>query len=263
MLSEYEFITHKFPDRQDIRIYVIVDVHLGAKEHLEREWNQFCDNILKDENARIILAGDLINNGLKSSVSNVYEETMRPREQKRVMTEMLRPLKDRILCATTGNHERRSGKDADDDPTYDIMCKLDLEHLYRENMAFVKLLFGDTCRGDGKRNPAYVLAVTHGAGGGFYTGSSVNKAENFAYIFDGIDALVVGHCHKPFETYPEKIKVDAHHNKIYPVPIKVICGTSWLAYGGYAMQKMLRPASHVKQVMTIRGKKKEISIETT
>ena len=68
-----------------------------------------------------------MNNATKTSVSNVYAETMRPREQKRKLVEMLTPLRDKILVATPGNHERRSIRDVDEDPMYDIMCKLDLE----------------------------------------------------------------------------------------------------------------------------------------
>ena len=44
---------------------------------------------------------------------------------------------------TPGNHERRSMKDADDDPMYDVACKLDLEDLYRENLGVIKLKFGN------------------------------------------------------------------------------------------------------------------------
>jgi DNA polymerase II small subunit/DNA polymerase delta subunit B len=51
MLSDYELIVHKFPDRQDIRIYPISDVHLGAAEHLEREWNLFTAHLLDDPHA--------------------------------------------------------------------------------------------------------------------------------------------------------------------------------------------------------------------
>lgn len=261
MLSDFEVITHKFPDRQDIRIYAIADVHLGAKEHLEREWKAFCDNLLKDPYAYLILDGDLINNGLKNSRTNVYEETMRPREQKRVMVEMLTPLKERVLAATSGNHERRSAKEADDDITYDIMTKLDLEHLYRENIAFVKIQFGNN-RVNGAVNPTYVLAVTHGSGGGILTGSAVNRAERFGYVMDGIDALIVGHTHKPFVTEPVKIKVDTRHNKAQFAPFKVMNVSSWLAYGGYAVQKMYLPTGYTKQIMTLKGTKKEIRVET-
>lgn len=260
MLSDYEMICRKFPSRPDLHIYPISDVHLGAAEHMEREWSQFCNNFLQDENAYLILGGDLMNNSTRCSVSNVFEETMRPREQKRVIAEMLEPLKERILCMVSGNHERRSGKDADDDPSYDIACKLDIEHLYRENIAFLKIQMGKQ-DGNGVENPTYVLTVTHGAGGGMLTGGAVNRNERFGYVLDGSDALIVGHTHKPFVTQPAKILIDPRNNKVSIKPFKIVSCTSWLNWGGYAAQKMLSPTSHATQLITLRGKKKEIKVE--
>lgn len=260
MLSDFELIQHKFPTRPDLHIYPIADVHLGAAEHMEKEWINFCDTILEDPNAYICLGGDLLNNCTRSSVSNIFAEKIMPRQAKKMMVEMLAPLRDRIICAVTGNHERRSIKDADDDPTYDILCKLDLESLYRENMAFVKIQMGDQ-DGNGRKNPTYVLCVSHGAGGGVLTGSAVNRGERFGYVLDGVDALIVGHTHKPFVTQPAKIKVDTHNNNVLIRPFKVVSCTSWLSYGGYAAQKMLLPSSHTPQIITLRGKTKEIRVE--
>ena len=259
MRSDFEIIQHHFPAREDITIIPVSDVHLGAAEHMADEWREFVNTVKSDPNCYIILGGDLINNATKSSVSNVFAETMRPREQKRMMAEMLAPLKNRILCAVSGNHERRSGKDVDDDPTYDIMCKLDIEHLYRENVAFIKMQFGDK-NGNGNVNPTYVFVVTHGAGGGMLTGGTVNRNERFGYIIDGMDCLVVGHTHKPWVTQPAKIKIDPFNNKISVKPFKVVSATSWLNYGGYAAQKMLNPTSHAPQVLTVCGKRKEIRV---
>ena len=259
MLSDFEIITRRFPENNDIKIYPISDVHLGAAEHLAAEWDIFCKRILEEPNSYIILVGDLLNNALKSSVSNVYEETMRPREQKRIMAEMLSPIKDRILCACTGNHERRSGKDADDDPTYDIMCKLDLEHLYRENMAFLCLRFGNQ-KANGLKNPTYTFVVTHGAGGCGSTGSAVNRGEKFGYVIDGMDCLVLGHTHKAYTTQPSKISIDLQNNKVSLKPFKVVSMTSWLAYGGYAARAMLTPSSYVPQEILLRGNRKEMRV---
>ena len=256
MLSDLTLITHHFPERKDIRIYPIADVHLGAAEHMTREWEQFCERV-KDEQAYIILGGDLINNSTRNSVSNIFDEVMRPRDQKRLMVEMLKPIRDRILCMTTGNHERRN-RDVDDDPSYDIACKLDIEDVYRENIAFLKIQIGNK-ELDGTRNPTYLLTVTHGSGGGMLTGGAVNRAERFAYVLDG-DALILGHTHKPFVTQPSKIKIDPHNNKVTLKPFKVISMTSWLQWGGYAAQKMLNPTSFCPQVITLCGTKKEISV---
>ena len=259
MHSDFELIQKHFKDRDDITIIPISDVHLGAAEHMESEWNAFVNQIQSVPNAYVMLGGDLINNSTRNSVANVFSETMRPREQKRIMAEMLEPIKDRILCAVTGNHERRSGKDADNDPTYDIMCKLDLEHLYRENVAFLKMQFGKQ-NGDGIKNPTYCFVVTHGAGGGMLTGGSVNRNERFGYVIDGMDCLIVGHTHKPFVTQPSKIKIDTHNNKVSVKPFKVVSSTSWLEYGGYAAQKMLIPSSHAPQIITVCGNHKEIKV---
>lgn len=259
MLKDFEMIQHTFPQGEDITIIPISDVHLGAAEHMQRQWELFCQNVLNEKNTYITLGGDLINNATRNSVSNIFDETMRPNEQKKLMTKMLEPLRDKILCAVTGNHERRSGKDVDDDPTYDIMCKLDLEHLYRENMAFLKISMGGK-RQSWDKNPTYCLVVTHGAGGGALTGSTVNRNERFGYTLDGADCLIVGHAHKPFVTQPAKIKIDRHNNKVSVIPFKVISSTSWLGYGGYAAQKMLLPSSHAAQKITLGGKVKEIKV---
>lgn len=264
MLSDFEMIVHSF--EPDIKIYPISDVHLGAAEHLTREWELFCEKILSEPNSYITLGGDLINNATRSSVSNIFDETMRPREQKKLMVDMLTPLRDRILCAVSGNHERRSSKDVDDDATYDIMAKLDLEHLYRENMAFVKIQLGkqeldNGTRTRGDQRPTYVLAVTHGAGGGALTGSAVNKNERFAYVMDGCDAFISGHVHKAFVTQPAKILIDPRNNKVSLRPFKVICSTSWLSYGGYATQKMLTPSSFSPQTITLKSDRKEMTVE--
>lgn len=259
MLSDFLMIRHEIPDNDDVVIYPIADVHLGAIEHMEREWDAFCQSVMMSPRAFIILGGDLINNATKSSVSNVYEETIRPREQKAQMVKRLEPLRERILCAVPGNHELRSAKEVDDDPVYDIMCKLDLEDLYRENIAFVKIKIGKKGT-DGEHNPSYVIVVSHGAGGGILTGGSVNRAERFGYTIDGADMLIVGHTHKPFVTAPEKIQIDRHNERISMVPFRVVSCTSWLNYGGYAARKMLNPASHVPQIITLCGSRKRIAV---
>lgn len=237
-MKEYtDIIIHNF--NKDIIICPISDVHFGALGHNEKAWNDFCKWVEKEENVYLTLGGDLINNGTKNSVSGPFDDIVRPREQKRRMAEMLMPIRDRILCAVPGNHEGRSGKDADDDPMADIMCKLDLEDLYREEMAFVKIAM----KNHRETINQYILGVTHGSGGGIFTGATVNRNERFGNVIDGIDCLIIGHSHKPFVTKPKKIVVDGNNNYIKMTKYVVIGSTSWLSYGGYALKKMLLPAS--------------------
>lgn len=228
---------------------------------MEKEFMDFLKWVEKTPNVYLVLAGDLINNATKSSVSNCFEEKMRPSDQKKMMAKLLAPVKDRILCAVQGNHEARSRKDGDDCPLFDIMAKLDLEHLYRENMAFVKIHIGNN-RIDGTRNPTYILTVVHGTGGGTLSGGSLNRNERFGYALDGVDALITAHTHKPLFSIPSKIRVNPTKNIAQLVPFTVLTATSWLCYGGYAAKKMLLPSSHKLQKMVLCGTRKEITIIT-
>ena len=264
MKSDFEIITKKFDN--DIRIYPISDVHIGSLEHNTKEWNKFIDKIKNEPNSYVVLCGDLINNATRTSVSNIFDEVIRPREQKQLLVKYLEQIKDKILCAVSGNHERRSIKDADDEPTYDVMCKLGLEDIYRQNMAFLKIQMGTDKDREKTRSktPTYVIGITHGSGGGIMTGGAVNRNERFGYAIDGMDALIVGHTHKGAITKPMKLVIDSRNNKVSFKPFTVITSQSWLNYGGYATQKMLLPASTASvdngQKILLKRKEKNITL---
>ena len=57
-----------------------------------------------------------------------------------------------------------------------------------------------------------------------------------------------------------KIKIDPFNNKITLKPFKVVSSSAWMDFGGYAARKMLLPASHVAQTITLCGSRKEIKV---
>ena len=259
MLSDFQMIKHQF--EKGITVIPVSDVHVGAIEHCKAEWDAFCKQVLDSPGTYLILGGDLVNNSVRTSVANPFDETIRPREQKKLMVEHLKPIKDRILCAVSGNHEARTTKDSDMDITYDIMSKLDIEDLYRENAAFMKLVCGRYPYGGSRC--AYTFCVTHGAGGGIFTGATVNRNERFGNIIDGLDCLVAGHTHKGTVTKPSKIVIDPMSEQVSIKSYTVVSCVSWLNYGGYAMRKMLLPAESSnpqKLILSDRQHKKSIEV---
>lgn len=239
MLDDFTMITHKFAD--EITVIPIADVHFGAIEHDQKAWESFCAKVKDEPNTYLCLVGDLVNNNTRSSVGNPFDEVYRPREQKRIMTEYLEPIKDKVLCSVSGNHERRTTKESDQDVSYDIMARLGIEDLYRENVAFMKLSIGTRER-DGSPQVSYTFVVTHGAGGGIYTGAAVNRNERFGNIVENMDCLVVGHTHKGTVSRPTKIVIDRKNDLVTPQSYLVVSAESWMQYGGYAAQKMLLPS---------------------
>ena len=243
MLSDFELIVHKLPLAPEVKLYFIGDLHVGSIECNRKAWEDFCGKVLSDKSAYILILGDMIDNGTKQSVTNCFDAQMRPREQKKYLANSLKPLRERILCGCQGNHEARN-RDCDDDPLYDVFCKLDLEDLYRPNAAFLKLCIGS--RNDGEREDrsfqTYTACVLHGSGGGVLSGATINRNERFATsVLEGVDILCVGHTHKGMISKPSKIVVDSCHNSVIQKSMTVISCCSWLSYGGYALRKMLLP----------------------
>ena len=263
MRNDFDLIVHEICDKE-IKIYPIADVHFGALEHDTQAWTKFCSKVANEPNSYLILAGDLINNNLRSSVGSPWDDRVRPREQKRMMVEFLEPLRDKILCCVSGNHERRSLKDADDDPTYDIMTKLDLEDIYRQSTAFMKIRLGargSKGRGDGiGYDTSFKFAVTHGSGGGM-TGASVNRNEKWSYGIDGLDCLVTGHTHKGAITRPSKIVIDDVNDLVTIKDYVVLTCVSWQAFGAYPLQQMMLPTT-ISRPQSIRliSRPKEIEL---
>lgn len=259
MQNDFSVIVRRF--KSAIKIACISDVHYGALEHMEREWKNFIQTVLTDPTLFLILNGDLINNNTRSSVGSPWDDTVRPREQKKHMVEFLKPIKDRILCCTSGNHERRSLKDVDNDPTYDIMTKLDLEDIYRQNAAFMKIQLGRRTINDDRSNTTYTFAVTHGSGGGIYTGATVNRNERFGNVIDGLDCLIVGHTHKGTISRPSKIVFDPRNDMVTVKDYLVISCVAWQRYAEYPLQKMLLPAATGNpQILYLSDKDKHIEV---
>lgn len=265
MLPDFEMVVHQIPTTEDITLFPLFDVHYGSQECMEDRFREFVDMLANTPNAYAVIGGDILDNGTRNGITNIFRATMPPSAQKREIAKILEPARDHLLCATGGNHERRSGKDCDDNPLLDIMAKLDLEHLYRENMVFLKVQLGRQETTGGSRTksdyrPSYTFCVTHGAGGGMLPGGTINRNERFGYVLDGIDAVIVGHSHRPMLSQPGKIVVDSRNNRVSVVPFKVIVATSWLDYGDYAMQKMLLPTSHVLQKITLSAYRKDMTV---
>ena len=85
MVSDFTLITKHFPENKDIVIIPVGDVHLGAAEHMESAWREFRTYVAETPNVYLVILGDVCNNAIRNSVSNVYDEVLRPREQKRLM----------------------------------------------------------------------------------------------------------------------------------------------------------------------------------
>jgi len=228
---------------KQITIVPLADVHLGAEGSAWQQFYKLIDAIKDEPDTYVTLQGDMIDNGLKNSVTNVYRATMRPYEQKREMTKALEPIRDKILCIIPGNHERRSSKEVDADPTYDIAAKLDLEDRYRESIAFLRVGLGKRTSGRNSKPYVYYIACMHGAGGGALPGAGVNRNDRYLQALDGVDILITAHGHKPYAHRGSKIILDVQNRIVTARPTLHMMAGSWLGYVGYPIEKQMVPVA--------------------
>ncbi len=264
MLNDLTMIVHDLPGR-DLTVLPIGDVHLGAAEHMSKEWDEFCRAVTERPDVYLMLGGDLLDNAVKNSPASVYEQVMSPSQAKKRMAEMLEPLAGRILCSVGGNHEHRSVREVDDDPTYDIMCRLGVEQYYRPNTAFVKLRLGERARANGTakmgfQRPAYTFVVTHGHGSSIYTGGASAKAERHGMAVDNMDCQITFHTHKPMAAPIGKLSIDPRNNKVNRSQWWLVVGSSWLDWTGYAARKLYTPTGSCKQEIKLSAEGKRISV---
>lgn len=214
-------------DGRTIRVYAIADVHIGARECDLDGFRSFLAKLGPDD--YIVLVGDIINNGLKDSLTNVYEETIPPSAQIEKAVEILTPVKSKILGAVGGNHEARSRKAVDLDPMYAIMCMMGIQHLYRTNFAMVRVILAN-----GSTKSRHSLMLIHG--------KTANKKRQFAYSVEGVDAIVSGHTHDGIVEKPARL-VFSSSNRVLVKPLVSLTATSWLGYSGYAAAALYRPTA--------------------
>ena len=232
-------IRHDLNHDNGIFIHGIADLHVGSQEFNEPQFQRLSREILSAPNHYIVLVGDLIDNALKTSVSDTYKATMSPRDQRHYAVEILHPLKDRILAMVSGNHERRTAIAADFDPSEVIADDLGIHDRYREGMAFASIRIGERTSGS-HRPPNYCVCITHGTSGGQLIGAGLNSADKLAMV-NGADLTIFGHSHKPAVAPSARLECIHAQNRMVMRHYAIMVCTAWLDYGGYPMQKAYKP----------------------
>lgn len=249
MLDDFCLISHKFLTAPFIHVYPLGDVHIGSKEcdlKLLKEWIEMVES---DPYGYVVIIGDMMNMGLRSSKTNCYEEVLNPSRQKELCYELLNPIKDKILAGCSGNHEYRANREVGMNPLYDVFCRMGIEDRYRQNACFLKLTVGNHSPNN---NVTYGMVLTHG--------KSKNKDLDWTYAVDGADVFVCGHTHLGTHQPCGKIRMNLRDEIVSTVGYQHIVVLPFQQYGGYSISNKYRPNS-LGQFQCIRfdGKFKKVA----
>lgn len=223
-----------------IRLVPLGDTHIGDAACDYKLLDNTIEDVRLDPNAFLLLNGDIINNAIKNSVSDIYEETMTPEEQIEYAVELLMPIKDKILLALPGNHENRTKKDTSIDPMKYIMGMLGKLDVYTRDGAVLFLSFGKNKGRDNIRHTVSLYPV-HGSRGGGRT-ASFKHVEDLAQIVD-TDIYIHSHTHKPGSFRKSYFNTDKRYKTVQRTDKLFVNTASIMNYGGYGQRATYAPTS--------------------
>lgn len=228
MRNDLELVIRSFPKSQSVlNVYALGDIHVGSPEFDEASIKKKIKIIQDDPYGVFVLCGDVADFGLKNSKSNVYQQTLSPKQQQEYVYELFKPVVDKMTACVSGNHEERITREVGLSPLYDLCVLWGVEDVYRENMVITKYSFG-SAKGDNQQN-MFIGITTHG--------STRNKHKKFIMGFECADFAVSGHTHTPEYSPHGRIRIDRTHGTARHVPYKEIVVDANLSVGGYGVKK--------------------------
>lgn len=253
-LSDNIPIKIKFPiEKEYVDIYFIHDVHFGSELFDMKKWEKLKDIILKDDNNYVCFVGDLMENAIPNSKSDVFTQTHSPAEQKEWVTNQLKDFAHKTLAVVPGNHENnRTTKMCGLYPLYDCCLLAGIGDKYRDTIAFIDIAIGKYY-GRKHKQMHYFGQIQHRA-------KDLKNYHSCDYS-DGIDFFANGHDHEAKDRPRAKLIFDIHNKIIYKRNVECLNSGSFCVFGGYGAKGAYRPQSDKMYKLRLFGNEKRM--ETT
>lgn len=227
-------------------VYCLSDLHIGDERSCTDVVAQRIKQVEEDPFGVCILNGDIMNTATKTSVSDIYSERLSPMQQIEAAVKMLEPIKDKVIAATSGNHEARIYR-TDGIDTMRFVCReLGIEDKYHPDGVLVFLRFGRrrsrVYHNDKNPRQWYSIYATHGSGGGRKEGAKAIRLADMASIVDA-DVYLHGHTHLPMVMKSSFYRADSSNCCAKLVEKLFVNTAAALEYGGYGQAQEFKPAS--------------------
>lgn len=172
---------------KSFRLYPFGDIHWGSPNCNQSFVRQVVAEIEADPQAKVVLMGDLAENAVLGSKSDVYMQVIHPQKQVEEICELLDPIKKKILFAVDGNHEYRTFK----------LTGIDLTQVIAHNLGIPAMGYSCLARFilDSRTPRSFMCYFHHSYGGGATPGGKVNRAKKLRDIVPQADAIFSGHTH--------------------------------------------------------------------
>ena len=169
---------------EKIELHTFADEHIGDEHSDLERLKQRIEYVANTPNAYCVLNGDIIDNATKTSIGDIYANEFNPMQQLEEAVRLFKPLKDKILAITHGNHEARTYKKEGIDLSYLLSVQLGLYERYSPTSALIFLRFGKSQNHSSTSKQCYTIFMLHGSGGGRKEGAKAIRLADMASIID-------------------------------------------------------------------------------
>jgi predicted phosphodiesterase len=227
-LAEIPTVVRDYRDRDELYLYPLGDVHIGAPHHAASRWQEWLNYLLTAENAAMVGVGDFLNAGLKDSKSEAYDELLRVGQARDLLWDQLTPLAQagRLDLLMPGNHEDRIYRAVGDCPIQVVAKALNVPYV-REAVLMIYNV--------GK--VSYEVYVRHGTGGG-EIGARANRLAKQARTLVA-DVYISGHSHSQL-VFQQDLFV-AKAGRVERRRQLFVSSGSFVGYEGYAAKRGYAP----------------------
>jgi predicted phosphodiesterase len=245
---------------ESIQIMNIGDWHLGDASFNHKLANDTIKKIKETDNLFFTINGDMINNAIRNSVSDIYSEEMNPEEQVEKLVEMFEPIKHKLLAATSGNHCHRTYKETGIDPMKMFVKFLGFKDkdIYHPDGILLFVSFGKNKYREKVRHTVS-LYLTH-------IGGTKARLINMADVVDA-DIYFRGHYHNVEIKKMDVFRTDKRYKTIRKETKTFVQNGACLKYSGYGQMKGFAPGSSVFPVAVVNvvseGQAEYINVEVS
>lgn len=166
------------PDLSELDIIILSDLHYGNPYCSVRHFLRTIEFIKNTENCYCFINGDMCESSIRTSKGDIFKQVGSPQKQKKKVISWLKPIADKILGITTGNHEERVDRETGIDITEDIADALKVP--YRPEGMLYKLSFGDENNRVAGKPFVFWCYVSHGYGGARTKSAKAVKVERMS-----------------------------------------------------------------------------------
>lgn len=248
--TEVLSVSYSF-DTPKLLVVPIGDVHLGSPNCNIEKFIATIEFVKKND-CVVILMGDLLEAASRHSIGAGWvEQTFSPQDQLDALTEVFRPIKDKILINLEGNHEERIWSHSGVKISKVLADSLGVP--YGGYSAYVRLKVG---------NQNYVFYAQHGSSSAWYPHTKLTAATRTAQHTDA-DIYLYGHTHEllslpsPYRYFDLRSKTVKYGKRYY-----VLTG-SFLEYAGsYAEKKNMHPVKTGVSNIFLSGDRWDVHVST-